>query len=88
MEPLFQRLGKQIFKTGFLNYRKTRKRTAEENIQKAIKAVTESAENATLEGKTFFVSRVNVGLDTTAVREAILRIMEKDDDVLTAHRHS
>ncbi|KAK1317059.1 Alanine--tRNA ligase [Acorus calamus] len=58
--------------------RKTQKRTAEENIQKAIKAVTESAENAALEGKTFCVIRVNVGLDTTAVREAVLRIMEKE----------
>ncbi|KAK1267798.1 Alanine--tRNA ligase [Acorus gramineus] len=58
--------------------RKTQKRTAEENIQKAIKAVTESAENAALEGKTFCVSRVNVGLDTTAVREAVLRIMEQE----------
>eukprot|EP00262_Sarcandra_glabra_P004427 TRINITY_DN1544_c0_g3_i1.p1 TRINITY_DN1544_c0_g3~~TRINITY_DN1544_c0_g3_i1.p1 ORF type:complete len:1000 (+),score=224.20 TRINITY_DN1544_c0_g3_i1:2-3001(+) len=57
--------------------RKAQKKIGEENIQKAIKAATEIAETAASEGKSFCITRVNVGLDTTAVREAVLKVMEQ-----------
>ncbi|XP_073001197.1 alanine--tRNA ligase [Typha latifolia] len=57
--------------------RKAKKKLVEENIQKAIKAAIQVAEAAASEGKAFCVSRVDVGLDTTAVREAVLKVMEQ-----------
>ncbi|XP_008810668.2 alanine--tRNA ligase-like [Phoenix dactylifera] len=57
--------------------RKAKKKIGEENIQKAIKAATKIAEAAASEGKAFCISRVDVGLDTTAVREAVLKVMDQ-----------
>ncbi|PIA45927.1 hypothetical protein AQUCO_01600281v1 [Aquilegia coerulea] len=56
--------------------RKAQKKIAEENIQKAIKAATEMAETAHKNGKAFCIFCVDVGLDTLAVREAVLKVFE------------
>ncbi|KAE8077372.1 hypothetical protein FH972_015943 [Carpinus fangiana] len=57
--------------------RKVQKKIAEENIQKAVKVATETAEVAASDGKGFCVSRVDVGLDVAAVREAVLKVLEQ-----------
>lgn len=57
--------------------RKEKKKIAEENIEKAISMVTSVAEKSASEGKAFCICQVSVGLDTTAVREAVLRVMDK-----------
>ncbi|CBI27126.3 unnamed protein product, partial [Vitis vinifera] len=57
--------------------RKAQKKFAEENIQKAVKAATDMAQLAASDGKTFCISHVDVGLDTTAVREAVLKVIEQ-----------
>ncbi|OAY52220.1 alanine--tRNA ligase [Manihot esculenta] len=57
--------------------RKAQKKIAEENMQKAVKVATEMAEAAASEGKEFCISRVDVGLDAAAVREAVLKVLEK-----------
>ncbi|XP_062145946.1 alanine--tRNA ligase [Alnus glutinosa] len=57
--------------------RKVQKKIAEENIQKAVKVATETAEVAASDGKVFCVSRVDVGLDAAAVREAVLKVLEQ-----------
>ena len=56
---------------------KAKKKIAEENIQKAVEAALEMADVATSDGKAFCISRVNVGSDTTAIREAVVRVMEQ-----------
>ena len=35
------------------------------------------ADGAASDGKAFFISLVDVGLDTTAVREAVLKVIEQ-----------
>ncbi|PKA55615.1 Alanine--tRNA ligase [Apostasia shenzhenica] len=57
--------------------RKVKKKIAEENMERAISTVARLSEIAAFEGKSFCICRVNVGLDTTAVREAVLRVMEQ-----------
>lgn len=57
--------------------RKAQKKVAEENLQKAVKTATEKAEAAISEGKTFCISRVDVGLDAAAVREAVQKVIQK-----------
>ncbi|KAL6320485.1 hypothetical protein AAG906_007564 [Vitis piasezkii] len=57
--------------------RKEQKKIAEENTQKAVKAATEMADGAASDGKAFCISLVDVGLDTTAVREAVLKVIEQ-----------
>lgn len=57
--------------------RKVQKKIAEVNIQKAVKVATETAEVAASDGKVFCVSRVDVGLDAAAVREAVLKVLEQ-----------
>ncbi|KAK9275218.1 hypothetical protein L1049_022480 [Liquidambar formosana] len=57
--------------------RKAQKKIAEENIKKAVKDTTEMAEVATSDGKPFCITHVNVGLDTAAVREAVLKVREQ-----------
>ncbi|KAL1813606.1 alanine--tRNA ligase isoform X2 [Daucus carota subsp. sativus] len=54
---------------------KAKKKTAEENIQKAIKDVSEKAISS--EGKGFCIARVSVGSDNAAMREAVVRVMEQ-----------
>lgn len=48
-----------------------------QNIHKAIEAATQMAEAAAAEGKAFCVFRVDVGLDTNAIREAVLKVVEQ-----------
>lgn len=57
--------------------RKAQKKVAEENLQKAVKVATETAEAAASDGKPFCVSHVEVGLDAAAVREAVLKVIEQ-----------
>ncbi|WOK95046.1 alanine--tRNA ligase [Canna indica] len=57
--------------------RKAKKKIAEENVQKAVKAATGVAKAAASEGKAFCIAKVDVGLDTTAVREAVLKVLEQ-----------
>ncbi|XP_050209897.1 alanine--tRNA ligase-like [Mercurialis annua] len=57
--------------------RKAQKKIAEENMQKAVKVATEMAEVAASEGKEFSISRVDVGLDAAAVREAVMKVLQK-----------
>ncbi|XP_028109333.1 alanine--tRNA ligase-like [Camellia sinensis] len=56
---------------------KAKKKIAEENIQKAVKVAIETAEVAASDGKAFCISRVNVGLDTTTMREAVVKVMDE-----------
>lgn len=56
--------------------KKAQKKIAEENLQKAIKVTNEIAEVAVSNGMAFCVSRVDVGLDPNAVREAVQKVME------------
>lgn len=57
--------------------RKAKKKMGEENIQKAVKAAIDAAEAALSEGKPFCVTHVDVGLDATAVREAVVKAMNR-----------
>ncbi|CAN1255173.1 Alanine--tRNA ligase [Linum perenne] len=57
--------------------RKQQKKIAEENLQKAVQVATEIAETAASEGKAFCITRVDVGLDATAVREAAMKVLER-----------
>ncbi|KAJ4710420.1 Alanine--tRNA ligase [Melia azedarach] len=57
--------------------RKAQKKIAEENMAKAVKVATDMAEVAASDGKLFCVSHVEVGLDAAAVREAVLKVVEK-----------
>ncbi|VAI04550.1 unnamed protein product [Triticum turgidum subsp. durum] len=57
--------------------RKAKKKIGEENIQKAVKTAIDAAEAALSEGKTFCVTHADVGLDTTAVREAVVKAMNR-----------
>ncbi|KAM3292954.1 hypothetical protein ACQJBY_036525 [Aegilops geniculata] len=57
--------------------RKAKKKMGEENIQKAVKIAIDAAEAALSEGKTFCVTHADVGLDTTAVREAVVKAMNR-----------
>ncbi|XP_024966283.1 alanine--tRNA ligase [Cynara cardunculus var. scolymus] len=56
---------------------KAKKKIAEENIRKAVEAATKAAEVASSEGKAFCISHVGVGSDTTAIREAVVKVMEQ-----------
>ncbi|KAK6936499.1 DHHA1 domain [Dillenia turbinata] len=57
--------------------KKAQKKIAEENLQKAVKSVSEMAEAAASDGKAFCISRVDVGLDAAAVREAVIKVREQ-----------
>ncbi|XP_047045483.1 alanine--tRNA ligase-like [Lolium rigidum] len=57
--------------------RKAKKKIGEENIQKAVKTAVDAAEAALSEGKHFCVTHVDVGLDATAVREAVVKAMNR-----------
>lgn len=46
-------------------------------MQKAVKVASEMAEVASSDGKAFCVSHVDVGLDATAVREAVLKVIDQ-----------
>ncbi|VVA14736.1 PREDICTED: alanine--tRNA ligase [Prunus dulcis] len=57
--------------------RKAQKIIAEQNMQNAVKVATEMAEVAASDGKAYCVSHVDVGLDAAAVREAVVKVIEK-----------
>ncbi|CAJ1933811.1 unnamed protein product [Sphenostylis stenocarpa] len=57
--------------------RKAQKQVAEENKRKAVIITAEKAELAASNGKTFCISRVDVGLDVAAVREAVTKVMDQ-----------
>ncbi|PQQ02185.1 alanine--tRNA ligase [Prunus yedoensis var. nudiflora] len=57
--------------------RKAQKIIAEQNMQNAVKVATEMAEVAASDGKAYCVSHVDVGLDVAAVREAVVKVIEK-----------
>jgi alanyl-tRNA synthetase len=61
--------------------RKAKKKMGEENIQKAVKFAIDAAQTALSEGKRFCVAHVDVGLDTSAIREAVIKV--KDQKVRT-----
>ncbi|XP_042064791.1 alanine--tRNA ligase-like [Salvia splendens] len=56
---------------------KAKKKIAEEHMQKAIEAAIQTAEGASSNGKTFCISHVDVGSDTSAIREAVVKVMEQ-----------
>ncbi|KAG5617498.1 hypothetical protein H5410_017322 [Solanum commersonii] len=56
---------------------KAKKKIAAENIQKAVKAASEMAEAAASGGKAYCILQIGVGLDTAAVREAVVKVMEQ-----------
>ncbi|XP_042057396.1 alanine--tRNA ligase-like [Salvia splendens] len=56
---------------------KAKKKIAEEHMQKAIEAAIQTAEGASSNGKTFCISHVGVGSDTSAIREAVVKVMEQ-----------
>ncbi|KAM3381587.1 alanine-tRNA ligase [Capsicum galapagoense] len=56
---------------------KAKKKIAAENIQKAVKAASEMAEAAASGGKSYCVLQIDVGSDTGAVREAVVKVMEQ-----------
>nr|KYP68384.1 hypothetical protein KK1_022008 [Cajanus cajan] len=57
--------------------RKAQKQVAEENKRKAVTITIEKAELAASNGKTFCISRVDVGLDVAAVREAVTKVVDQ-----------
>ncbi|KAM0883978.1 hypothetical protein ACQ4PT_031289 [Festuca glaucescens] len=57
--------------------RKAKKKTGQENIQKAVKAAMYAAEAALSTGQSFCVAHVDVGLDTVALREAVVKCMNR-----------
>ncbi|KAK7362565.1 hypothetical protein VNO77_04681 [Canavalia gladiata] len=57
--------------------RKAQKQVAEENKRKAVIITAEEAELAASKGKAFCISRVSVGLDVAAVREAVTKVMDQ-----------
>lgn len=61
--------------------KKAQKAAAESNLQAAIKLATETAERSALNGDTFCVLRIDVGLDTNSIREAITKVLEKQKDL-------
>uniref|UniRef100_J3N1C0 Alanine--tRNA ligase n=2 Tax=Oryza brachyantha TaxID=4533 RepID=J3N1C0_ORYBR len=59
--------------------RKAKKKMGEENMQKAIKFAIDAAQTALSEGKRFCVAHVDVGLDTSAIREAVIKVKDQKD---------
>ncbi|XP_068647479.1 alanine--tRNA ligase [Aristolochia californica] len=57
--------------------RKAQKQLGQGNTEKAMKEATEIAEAAIREGKAFCVVQVDVGADATAVREAVLKVVQQ-----------
>ncbi|MBA0682792.1 hypothetical protein Goari_024485 [Gossypium aridum] len=57
--------------------KKAQKKIAEQNMQRAVTTATELAEVAAKEGKTFCVTRIDVGLDAAALREAVSKVIQQ-----------
>lgn len=56
---------------------KSKKKIAEENIQNAVKVALEEAEVASSDGKAYCIAHVNVGADTSAIRDAVIKVTEQ-----------
>ncbi|KAI5673761.1 hypothetical protein M9H77_14125 [Catharanthus roseus] len=56
---------------------KAKKKIAEENMEKAVKVTLEKAEVASSEGIGYCIVHVNVGSDTAAIREAVVKVSEE-----------
>eukprot|EP00252_Welwitschia_mirabilis_P009432 TRINITY_DN21_c0_g1_i1.p1 TRINITY_DN21_c0_g1~~TRINITY_DN21_c0_g1_i1.p1 ORF type:complete len:1007 (-),score=222.12 TRINITY_DN21_c0_g1_i1:388-3408(-) len=61
--------------------RRAQKQVAEANAQAAIKAAMDMADKLSLADEPACVLRIDVGLDTNAVREALLKIMENQKNI-------
>ncbi|KAE8670097.1 Alanine--tRNA ligase [Hibiscus syriacus] len=57
--------------------KRAQKKIAEQNMQKAVATATELAEVAAKEGKTFYVTRIDIGLDAAALREAVSKVIQQ-----------
>ncbi|KAK1613381.1 hypothetical protein QYE76_037054 [Lolium multiflorum] len=57
--------------------RKVKKKTGQENIQKAVKAAMDAADAALSAGKPFCIAHVDVGLNAAALREAVFKCMNR-----------
>ncbi|CAA0827975.1 Alanine--tRNA ligase [Striga hermonthica] len=56
---------------------KAKKKMAEEHMRKAIEVAVQTAETASSSGKAYCISLVEVGSDTAAIREAVVKVMEQ-----------
>ncbi|GER50504.1 alanine--tRNA ligase [Striga asiatica] len=56
---------------------KAKKKMAEEHMRKAIEVAVQTAETASSSGKAYCISLVDVGSDTAAIREAVVKVMEQ-----------
>ncbi|KAK4436125.1 Alanine--tRNA ligase [Sesamum alatum] len=56
---------------------KAKKKIAEEHMKKATEVALQTAEGASSNGKAYCISLVDVGGDTTAIREAVVKVMEQ-----------
>ncbi|XP_058206475.1 alanine--tRNA ligase [Rhododendron vialii] len=56
---------------------KAKKEIEEENKQKAVQAAIETAEITARDGKPFCILRVDVGPDTNAIREAVVKVKDE-----------
>lgn len=56
---------------------KAKKKLAEENKEKALKVTLDKAENALSDGKAYCVVEVNVGSDTSAIRDAAVEVSKQ-----------
>ncbi|XP_024367679.1 alanine--tRNA ligase [Physcomitrium patens] len=61
--------------------RKAQKAAAGSNLQTALNGAVSSADTAVAQNQPFCVLRIDVGLDTNAVREAVTLVMEKHKDL-------
>eukprot|EP00249_Psilotum_nudum_P018822 c26976_g1_i1 orf=378-3269(+) len=61
--------------------RKAHKATAEANLQAAIEAAIKTTEEAVSRGEGFCILRVDVGLDSSAIREALTKVLEIKKDL-------
>lgn len=61
--------------------KKAQKAAAEANLQVAIRLATETAEKSASRGDSFCVLRIDVGLDTNAIRDAITKVLDKQKDL-------
>ncbi|KAM7268611.1 hypothetical protein ACFE04_010777 [Oxalis oulophora] len=62
--------------------KKVQKKIVEENKKKIVKVVTETAEAAASEGKSFCIACVDVGLDLAALREAVTKVTRQGMSVM------
>lgn len=56
---------------------KAKKKIAEEHMKKATEVALQMAEGASSNGKAYCISLVDVGGDTAAIREAVVKVMEQ-----------